>query len=46
MLEDNFVELVNCLNKYSKNTFLKQSSEALDLLEDCAFQLYNRKEIL
>lgn len=23
MLEDNFVELVNCLNKYTKNTFLK-----------------------
>ena len=31
-LEDNFVELVNCLNKYTKNNFLKQSLEALDLI--------------
>ena len=45
-LEDNFVELVNCLNKYTKNNFLKQSVEALDLLQDCARQLFERKEIV
>lgn len=45
-LEENFVELVNCLNKYSKNNFLRQSLEALDLLQDCAKHLNERKEII
>jgi hypothetical protein len=29
LLEESFVELVNCLNKYSKNVFPKQSIEAI-----------------
>lgn len=36
VLEDNFVELINCLNKYTKNNYTKQSLEALDLIEECA----------
>jgi hypothetical protein len=39
MLEDNFVELVNCLNKYTKNNFSRQASEALDLIQECARHL-------
>ena len=39
LLEDNFVELVNCLNKYTKNNFLRQAVEALDLIEECAGHL-------
>ena len=46
VLEDNFVELVNCLNKFTKNNFLKQSSEALDLIDECAGHLAHRKEIV
>jgi hypothetical protein len=29
LLEENFVELVNCLSKYSKNSFQKYSVEAI-----------------
>ena len=46
MLEDNFVELINCLNKYTKNNFTRQSLEALDLIEECAQQLASRKELI
>lgn len=45
-LEDIFVELVNCLNKYSKNNFLAQSLEAIELLQVCAKQLSEKKEII
>ena len=45
-LEENFVELVNCLNKFSKNIFLPQSKEAIGLLEVCASHLANKKEII
>lgn len=34
------------MNKYTKNNFLKQSVEALDLLEECAKNLFERKEIV
>lgn len=40
------MELVNCLNKYTRNTFLKQSSEALDLLDECAKHLSKRKDLI
>ena len=46
MLEDYFVELINCLNKYTKNNYLKQSSEALDLIDECAKNLSSRKELV
>jgi hypothetical protein len=46
LLEDNFVELVNCLNKYTKNNFLRQAIEALDLIEECAGHLAQRREIV
>ena len=37
LLENNFVELVNCLNKYSMNSmFPQQSQEAQRLLLACA----------
>lgn len=40
LLEQNFVELVNCLNKYSMNSmFAVQSQEAQQLLLLCAKQL-------
>jgi regulator of sigma D len=46
VLEDNFVELVNCLNKYTKNNFTKQSLESLDLIDNCAQHLHKRKELV
>ena len=46
MLEDNFVELINCLNKYTKNNFLKESSEALDLIQECAMHLGTNRDII
>ena len=46
LIEDNFVELINCLNKYTKNIFLKQSSEALDLIDECARHLSQRKDLV
>jgi hypothetical protein len=46
LLEDNFVELINCLNKYTKNNFLKQSLEALDLIEECSVQLAYKRDII
>ena len=37
LLEQNFVELVNCFNKYSMNSqFAQQSQEAQKLLLVCA----------
>ena len=42
LLERGFVELVNCLNKYSLNTlFPKQAMEAQELLLVCAEKLQN-----
>ena len=46
LLEENFVELINCLNKYTKNNYLKQSFEALDLIDECAGHLAQRKDIV
>jgi hypothetical protein len=46
LLEDNFVELINCLNKYTKNNFTRQAVEAVDLLEECANHLASRREIV
>ena len=47
LLETNFVELVNCLNKYSMNTaFKKQSQEAQQLLEVCAQRLKDQPSLL
>ena len=46
LLEDNFVELINCLNKYTKNNFQKQSMEALELIDECAFHLGCKKDII
>lgn len=40
------MELVNCLNKYTKNNYLRQSLEALELLQECAKNLHIRKEII
>jgi len=40
------VELVNCLNKFSKNEFLAQSLESLDLLEECSMHLSKSKDII
>lgn len=39
LIEDNFVELINCLNKYTKNNFIKQALEALELIDECAKHL-------
>jgi len=44
-LEENFVELVNCLAKFSKNIFLTQALESLHLLEQAANDLSSRKDL-
>jgi hypothetical protein len=46
VLEDNFVELINCLNKYTKNNYNRQSLESLDLIDECAQHLSQRKELI
>lgn len=46
LIEENFVELINCLNKYTKNNFIKQAQEALDLIDECAKQLSKRKDLV
>lgn len=46
VLEDNFVELINCLNKYTKNNYNRQALESLDLIDECAHHLSSRKELI
>lgn len=47
LLEQNFVELVNCLNKYSMNSmFAEQSQEAQKLLLLCAKQLKGNDHLI
>lgn len=47
LLENNFVELVNCLNKYSMNSmFPSQSSEAQRLLLTCAEHLKGNEQLI
>ena len=46
LIEENFVELVNCLNKYTKNNYIKQAQEALELIDECAKHLATRKDLV
>ena len=47
LLDENFVELVNCLNKYSMNSlFSQQSTEAQELLLFCAQKLSGNEELV
>lgn len=46
LLEECFIELVNCLSEFSRNGAGQQSSKALGLLRVCARQLRSSQSIV
>jgi len=45
LLEENFIELVNCLAKFSKNGSASQTSKVLNLISKCADKLRTQTSI-
>jgi hypothetical protein len=46
LLEENFVELVNCLSKFARNGSTEQTAKVLVLLQGCAKYLRDKPEII
>ena len=45
-LEDNIETVIHCLFKYAQNSFTKYSMEALDLIEECAKNIHDKKDMV